>query len=62
MSVEFGGNESQPIIRTVRPYWEFQRKAANAGQCCGGFAMAIFSARKQMERIVFIYDTNFRMN
>lgn len=29
-SVGFGGNESQPIIRTVRPYWEFQRTTANA--------------------------------
>lgn len=29
-SVGFGGNESQPIIRTVRPCWEFQRTTANA--------------------------------
>ena len=43
-SVGFGGNESQPIIRKVRPYWEFQRTTANA--------VAIFIARKQMERIV----------
>lgn len=43
-SVGFGGNESQPIIRTVRPYWEFQRTTATA--------VAIFIARKQMERIV----------
>lgn len=51
MSLGFVGNESQTIIRIVRPYWEFQHKTANAtiaGQCCGGFAAATFIDRKEI--------------